>query len=230
MGQILLLRHGQANLLGDDYDRLSERGCEQARIAGRHLAASGITPVLVVSGALKRQVDTARHAIAAAGWALEAEIDADFDEYHHVDLFTAAYPEMTDHGAIAARLAGEAEPRKAYQRLFETAFGAWLSGKTGAGGVSWSGFRERAQGALARVAARCGSGQTAVVVTSGGVIAAVVQGLLGLPDADVLKLHNPIYNASLTRLLNRGTEIGLSGFNDIAHLTVVDGGAMVTYR
>lgn len=228
MGQILLLRHGQASLLGDDYDRLSELGCEQARIAGRALA--GTTPMLVVSGALKRQVDTARHAVGAAEWPLEVEIDADFDEYHHEDLFSAAYPELCGHGAIARHLAGEAEPRKAYQKLFESAFAAWLSGRTGAGGVSWGGFRERALAGLARVAERCGSGQTALVVTSGGVIAAIAQHLLGLPDADVLKLHNPIYNASLTRLLNRGTEIGFSGFNDISHLTAIEGGRMVTYR
>lgn len=230
MGQIHLLRHGQADLLGQDYDRLSDLGREQARVSGQALAARGVQPALIVSGALRRQAETARHAAEAAGWTTERMVDPDFDEYLHADLFTTAFPDLVDHAAIAAHVSRLPEPRRAYQELFETAFTTWLGGATGITGRSWVEFRERGLAALARVAARCGRGESAVVVTSGGVIAAITQALLGLPDEHLLKLHNPLHNASITRLLTRGDTVSLSGFNDIGHLAAIDHGRLVTYR
>ena len=38
MGVLLLLRHGQGSMGTADYDRLSELGGEQARLAGARLA------------------------------------------------------------------------------------------------------------------------------------------------------------------------------------------------
>ena len=229
MGRIYLLRHGQANLLGEDYDRLSDLGRRQAERAGAALAAQGVHPAVFASGALTRQADTARHAAQAAGWRAALEIDADFDEYLHADLFGAAFPQFTDYAAISAHIAKQPHPRRAFQDLFEAAFAAWLAGARREGGLSWSGFRERALAALRRIAKRCGEGESAVVVTSGGVIAAIAQALVGLPDEQTLKLHNPLYNASITRLMTRGEAMALSGFNDIAHLAEADA-ALVTYR
>jgi broad specificity phosphatase PhoE len=229
MGKIFLLRHGQANLLGDDYDRLSDLGRRQAERAGAALAAQAVTPVAFVSGALARQADTARHAARAAGWPAALEIDADFDEYLQADMFGATFPQFVDHAAISAHIAKEPHPRRAFQDLFERAFAAWLAGAQREGGMSWRGFRERVVAAVRRVALRCREGESAVVVTSGGVIAAIAQALIGLPETETLKLHNPLYNASITRLMTRGEAIALSGFNDIAHLAEADA-ALVTYR
>jgi broad specificity phosphatase PhoE len=219
MGRIFLVRHGQADLLGADYDRLSDLGRRQAETVGAALSAQGVKPVLIASGALARQADTARFLAQAAAWAQPAEIDPDFDEYRHEDLFAAAFPEFADHAAVAAHVAKAAHPRAAFQQLFEQAFARWLGGAAREGGLSWAGFRERAMAATRRVASRCGRGESAVVVTSGGVIAAIAQALLGAPDAEVLKLHNPIYNASITRLMTRADTVALSGFNDVSHLS-----------
>ena len=218
MGRIFLVRHGQADLLGEDYDRLSDLGRRQAATLGAAWLARGVEPAAIMSGALARQADTARFLAQAAGWATPVEIDPDFDEYRHEDLFAAAFPEFADHAALAAHVAKAPHPRAAFQQLFEQAFARWLGGATAKGGLSWAGFRARALAATRRVAQRCGRGESAVVVTSGGVIAAIAQGLLGAPDAEVLKLHNPIYNGSITRLMTRGDTIALSGFNDVSHL------------
>lgn len=225
-----MLRHGQANLLGDDYDRLSDLGRRQAECAGAALCAQGVAPSLVVSGALNRQVDTARHAAQKAGWRTEVEIDSDFDEYLHADLFAGTFPQFVDHAAVSAHLLKHPQPRREYQALFERAFAGWLAGATRDGGLSWPAFRARVLAAATRVAARCARGESAVVVTSGGVIAAIVQALLGLPEDMTLKLHNPLYNASVTRLMTRGEAIALSGFNDISHLAEQGEDAFVTYR
>lgn len=230
MGRIYLVRHGQADLLGDDYDTLSERGHVQAKLTGAALAAIGVDPVMLVSGALRRQSRTALAAAEGGGWAVTPDIDPDFDEYTHADLFTPAFPHLVDHAAIAGQVARAPEPRRAYQQLFEEAFCAWIAGRPGGSGLGWAAFRERAVAALLRVAERCGRGETAVIVTSGGVITAICQTLLHVPDAKVLSLHNPIHNASITRLLTRNGEVALGGFNDISHLAGVEKGALLTWR
>ncbi|HEY2444592.1 MAG TPA: histidine phosphatase family protein [Rhizomicrobium sp.] len=230
MGRIYLLRHGQAHLFSDDYDRLSDLGRHQAERAGAALAAQGVTPVLVLSGALRRQIDTARHASHAANWRAKPKIDPEFDEYRHEDLFAPTYPHLAAQAAISAYVSAQPHPRRAYQDLFERAFTGWLAGATREGGLSWSDFRARVVKALQRTASQCGAGESAVIFTSGGVIAAIAQALIGLPDSQTLKLHNPLYNASITRLMTRGDAIALSGFNDISHLTNSGDDALVTYR
>lgn len=230
MGQILLLRHGQASLLSDDYDQLSPLGVQQARRAGEALAQTGAPARLVVSGTLNRQADTARHMMAAAGWQSAYRQDPRFDEYDHADLFGGIYPDLDTHAKTAAYVAAQDNPRAAFQSLFEQAFAAWMEGRTGASGLTWPAFRARAVAALGDVAESLGSGERAVIATSGGVIAALVQELIGLPDAQVLNLHNPVQNASLTRILTKGRAMSLGGFNDVSHLAPPFATGLVTYR
>ena len=57
MGQLLLVRHGQASWDGADYDVLSEVGHRQGELLGAALAARGIRPELVVTGGMRRHRD-----------------------------------------------------------------------------------------------------------------------------------------------------------------------------
>ena len=233
MGRIHLVRHGQASLLEDDYDRLSSLGITQSRATGRWLGPRIPPPVAVISGSLRRQVQTVEGLLEGAGWpATLAGIDPRFDEYSHHDLFARAYPELADAAAMAAHLRAHPEPRREFHRLFEAAFRGWLRGDTpGANGTSWSSFREGCVAALMDVAVRCGPGRHAVVATSGGPIAAICQALLGLPDGRVLEVHNPLHNASITQVLARPGQAGLAIFNSVAHLQLdTDGPELVTYR
>jgi broad specificity phosphatase PhoE len=233
MGRILLLRHGQASLLEDDYDRLSPLGRAQGEVVGRWLAARQAPPQAVVSGTLRRQVDTAAACIAAAGWdSVPTSIDESFDEYSHHDLFAQAFPDLADPSVLGAHLRASAQPRHEFQRLFAQALSGWLRGETqGRAGLTWAAFRERRMAAVQRVAAACESGRYVIVVTSGGPIAAICQAALDVPDERVPALFTPLFNASITQLLTRGTDIGLSIFNSVAHLeadAALEG--LVTYR
>jgi len=233
MGRILLVRHGQASLLDEDYDRLSPLGRVQAEVVGSWLGGRGQPPRRVVSGTLRRQADTAAACVAAAGWrGVELSVDDGFDEYSHHDLFARAYPELAEPAALAAHLRASAEPRREFQALFERAFGRWLSGDLEPeGGVTWAGFRQRCIAALGRVTAGLASGQRVVIVTSGGPIAAICQTVLGLADGRVAALHMPLYNASISQLLSRGADLALSTYNNVAHLEAHPrGDELVTYR
>jgi broad specificity phosphatase PhoE len=233
MGRVYLVRHGQASLLEDDYDRLSPLGETQARHAGAWLGARIAPPQTIVSGKLKRQVQSAAACIEGAGWSsLVPSVDEGFDEHNHDDLITRTFPRFADRAALAAWLRASDHPRREYHALFERAFDGWLRGEARSeGGLTWVEFRQRCMASLQRVADRCRSGQSAIVVTSGGPIAAICQALIGLPDQCVASLHMPLFNASITQLLTRPGQISLSTFNSVAHLELEpDGPSLVTYR
>ena len=61
MGEIILVRHGQANSAADneaDYDRLSDLGRQQARWLGAWMAEHDWNFDHILSGTLNRQRDT----------------------------------------------------------------------------------------------------------------------------------------------------------------------------
>ncbi|MBB1008659.1 histidine phosphatase family protein, partial [Dietzia sp. SLG510A3-3B2-2] len=53
MGSIHLVRHGQASFGSGDYDRLSETGHLQARLAGEDMAGRGLRPDVIIHGGLR---------------------------------------------------------------------------------------------------------------------------------------------------------------------------------
>jgi broad specificity phosphatase PhoE len=233
MGRIYIVRHGQASLLEDDYDRLSPLGETQARRVGEWLGPRVPPPRVVASGPLRRQLHTARTCIASAGWApREPEMDEGFDECNPQVLIAQIRPDLADPAKLGAFLRASQHPRREFHALFERAFASWLTGRTrGQGGLDWTQFKTRATASLRRVAAALGSGECAVIVTSGGPIAAICQSLLGVPDERVVDLHHPLRNAAITELLTRRDEIGLSAFNSVAHLELSpDDKSLVTYR
>ena len=58
MGQLYLVRHGQASLGADDYDQLSALGAKQSQRLGEHWRAQGLQFDAVITGTLKRHAQT----------------------------------------------------------------------------------------------------------------------------------------------------------------------------
>jgi broad specificity phosphatase PhoE len=231
MARIHLIRHAQASLMSDDYDQLSPLGITQSRALGAWFAARGEAVSVAVAGTLKRQSHTASECLAQLAAPPALQTDAGFDEYGHDELFGAAQPGMQSHADAMTRARASDNPRRAYQALISAAFVQWVSGADDSRRRrSWATFRREAVTALERVAGQCGRGQDALIVSSGGVIAAICQHLLGLPDDRVAALHWVVYNASVTRLLCNAEQITLSGFNSVAHLEAAPGDGLVTYR
>ena len=59
MSELLLVRHGQARLFTEDYDRLSDLGIQQAAALGQFWIAQGVRPDSVWTGTMIRQIRTA---------------------------------------------------------------------------------------------------------------------------------------------------------------------------
>ena len=67
MSVIYIARHGQASFGEDNYDRLSERGVEQARILAGYFIDLGLSFDAVCSGGIMRQRQTAQEILDAYG-------------------------------------------------------------------------------------------------------------------------------------------------------------------
>jgi len=86
MARLVLIRHGQASYGQVDYDRLSPKGEQQARVLGAHLATLKLDALYV--GPLRRQQQTA--ALAAEGAAAAAQSAAVAREF--VRFFASTGP------------------------------------------------------------------------------------------------------------------------------------------
>jgi broad specificity phosphatase PhoE len=221
---VLLVRHGQASFGASDYDVLSATGERQAEIVAATLARRGYVPSRILTGSLRRQTDTAA---ALGGPAPEA--DPRWDEYDPNDVLThhSASPVRIDGSAGEA---GEPLTSKRFQAILEPALAAWIEmAEESPARQSWPEFSGAGTAALTELATELGRGETAVVVTSGGTIAALAGGLLGAPALVFSALNRVMVNASITKLVIGATGTNVVSFNDHAHLEEVDR-ALVTYR
>lgn len=226
VGAIYLLRHGKAAFGADDYDRLEPLGVEQAEHLGRALAAEGLRQPLVISGGMRRHQETLR---AALGGGTAFEIDPRWDEFDHRQIIETAFPDCTDMTRLRSAVSSAPDPRAAFQQLFETAISRWTGGTHDADyAETWPAFRCRVGEALAAVARAVHRGRDAVVSTSGGPIAAAVQHVLGIADAQAVPLNWVIVNAGYTKLI-AGRQLCLASFNVHAHLQL-PARSLVTYR
>ena len=215
MGVLVLVRHGQASFGADDYDVLSDTGWDQGRRLGTWLSDRGVKPTAVLRGGMRRHRETAE----AAGWA-EAEVDPGWDEFDHLSV-VAAYPGVPE-GPL---------DRREFQRVFELATAQWTSGE-GEYAEPWTAFRARVTTAMDAACARAAAGETAVVVTSGGPIAAACAALVD-PDADDAtfariwsRLNTVLVNSSFSRVVVGSTGARLLTYNEHPHLE----GDQLTYR
>jgi broad specificity phosphatase PhoE len=211
---IYLLRHGQASFGTDDYDVLSDLGRHQALVAGGELARRRLRSPLVVSGTLRRQLDTAQLAASQFG----AEPYASDPRWNEFDA----------HALVDARLgapgASSGMTSAAFQEVLDEASREWMA----TAGEGWHAFADGAFDALRELAAAVPRGSDGVVATSAGVIAAVVTRLLDAPAPVAIDLNRVMVNASLTVVAASARRLSLLTFNDHAHL--LDEPSLVTFR
>lgn len=213
MGQVLLVRHGQASFGSDDYDVLSDLGERQAAVLGESLAARGVAPTAVLHGQMVRQRRTAEIVAEAAGWELPLTRDRDWDEMDHLEVLSR-HPAPSD----------DPSPRE-FQAWFEAATDRWIAGEVDDYAESFEAFTRRVEGALERAADRDG---TVVVVTSGGPVSWVVTRTLGAGTDTYRRLAPVVVNTGVTKLVSGRRGLTLVSFNDHAHLEAEP--ALLTYR
>ena len=238
MASLFLIRHGQTSF-PSDRDRLSIVGEHQARLAAGYLQS--VAPRLdhLLSGSLARQKETA--SVISAGFAktpymprltVDARLnEADFDAQIKYILPTLDGPQTGQ----PQHQADTTSPSQSYQRLLKRTFLHWQLLQQLPGDLeTWHQFSARVQSVLEELRETARPGATTIVVTSGGVIATVVQQVLRLPDTSAYALMEVLMNCSVTHLLHDRERFSLASFNDCSYLaTHAIGGSkkgLLTFR
>jgi len=228
MGQLILVRHGQASFGATDYDVLSETGWEQGRALGRWLVEAGITPTAVIHGSMRRHRETAEGMLETAKWTdFVTAGDPGWDEFDHVGL-VSGHPDLAegaDHTTV---------DRRRFQEIFEEVTARWTAGEQAGALESYADFLLRVRTSLERAMKVCGTGETVLVVTSGGPIAAVAASLVDPTCVDDqgatarlwARFNTVAVNAAYTRLVVGSTGARMLTFNEHPHLS----GDLITYR
>lgn len=213
MGAVHLVRHGQASFGSGDYDRLSETGHLQARLAGEDMAARGLRPDVLIHGGLRRQRETAEGILAGlrgrADWECPIELDERWEEYDADSVLEAArLAGLSDDHATLDTAGSSDEAKQAFQLQLDAALLHWT------GLEDFARYRAATTAAMADAGARSGSGRTTVVVSSAGTISLAVAGLLADPDGVVglwSRLQRVTVNTGMARVV-----VGRGGMTCIA--------------
>lgn len=208
MGELVLIRHGQANSAAQDeagYDRLSDLGRQQARWLGDWLRSHDRPFDRVLTGSLRRHRDT----LAEMGdMGAEPEID---DRLNELDYFNLAQAH--------ARATGKPAPTPdTFVSHITDIMQAWHRAEI-QGNESYAAFESRVAEMLT-LAAR--PGRRVLCITSGGVIGMMARHLLDLDPARMAHLLVPIRNASIHRVMVLKEAQILAGFNATPHLDSPD--------
>ncbi|GHF58609.1 histidine phosphatase family protein [Seohaeicola zhoushanensis] len=215
MAELLVVRHGQASFGADNYDRLSEVGHEQSRLAGEALREAGWVPDRLVTGTLERQKETLR----SMGFDAEPEQHPGFNEYDFHDLLHVRFA-----GQVPEAVKGE---RKTHFRTLRETILDWQKGGCAGAKESWSEFEARVAAALAF--ATDTSARRVLVISSGGVIGQLVAQALAAPKPMMMELNLQVKNSSMTRFVFSGPRFFLNEFNATPHLAPKDRAGLLTY-
>ncbi len=207
MGEITLVRHGQANSAATneiDYDKLSDLGHQQAKWLGEWIHEHDGPFDEVFSGSLRRQKETA----ADMGFE-NVTVDERLNEIAYYDLTD----EMAAHNPEIARSSPED-----FVTHFPATLSAWRDGHI-KGTETYQAFTDRVQDMMDLAAQ---PGRRILCVTSGGIIAQSVSRILGLDIPQMARIALPILNTSVHRI--HVTDHGplVSAFNGSPHLDHAD--------
>ncbi len=212
MGEIVLVRHGQANSHArteEDYDRLSPLGHDQAAWLGRWLRDNDRPFDRILSGTLRRHRET------AAAMDIEAEADKRLNE---MDYFNLGRALEEVHGVPVPGAHGFADHAPQVMR-------AWHAAEI-QGAESFAAFEARVVSVLQDAAE---PGRRVLCVTSGGVIGMALRHVLGLDPDRLAQVLLPILNTSLHRFHIRRAGTILAQFNAAPHLDAPDRATSRTY-
>ncbi len=239
MSQLILVRHGQAAFLSDNYDQLSPLGEEQARLLGDFWTQRNISFNAFFTGPRERQIKTGEIVVdryrKAGLTAPELVLLEEFDEYDADGIMKHLLPQLMEQDdryrqlqlAFAAS-ESSADKHKNFQKLFEAITAKWVRGEVLSPEVeSFADFHARVRRGLGRATAGEGSGRRVAVFSSGGAISVSVQLAVKSPEHAVIEFNWRIRNCSLNGMVFSNDRFSLDTFNTIPHL---DDPRLITYR
>jgi broad specificity phosphatase PhoE len=214
MGTLYLVRHGQASFGSDDYDRLSELGARQCERLGEYFRAKGLRFDGVITGTLKRHVQS--HEALARGLQVAPAALAlpNLNEYDAETVVRAVHPQPLQ------RPQSKDDVRQHF-RLLREGLMAWMEGRTQPERMpSFATFLAGVIDALDHVRTRHDG--NVLIVSSGGPISVAVAHVLGAPPSAVVELNLRMRNSAVTEFAFTPKRHALVTFNALPHLEGTD--------
>ena len=223
MGNLYLVRHGQASFGAADYDNLSDLGHKQSVKLGEHFRATGLTFDAVITGTLKRHVQTWQ---GIASGMQRDDTDAlawpGLNEYDPAAIIHAIHPEPLHKPTTPEQVKG-------HFRLLRDGLAAWMQGKTEPVGMpKYAEFLAGVTGALDHVRANH-FGQNVLIVSSGGPISTAVGHVLGTSPETTIELNLRIRNSALSEFAFTPKRHVMVSYNTVPHLDAKADSGWVTY-
>ena len=211
MGQLYLVRHGQASFGADDYDQLSALGQQQSIRLGDYWRERGVVFEAVITGSLKRHRQTWQGIQQGLqDTQLQALEWPGLNEYDSEAVIHCIHPEP---------LAKPTTPElyKHHFGLLRKGLQAWMLGQTQPAGMPV--FVDFVQGILDALAhVRQHHTGPVLVVSSGGPIATCVGSLLNAPAPSMIELNMRMRNTAVSECVYNPKRTTLVSFNTINHL------------
>jgi broad specificity phosphatase PhoE len=222
MGQIYLVRHGQASLGKDNYDQLSALGIRQSVRLGEYFKESALTFEAAYVGTLVRQQETLKGLIQGFGANdLATNNQPAFNEYDSAAVIKAVHEHEIPNPSTK-------DGYKEFFKLLRLGLLSWMQGKTEPVGMpSFKEFAGNLELALHHI--RIHHTGNVIVVSSGGPIATLISHLLGAGDIGRVEMNLRLRNTCVSELHYTPTRASVISFNLLSHLSLPTYADWITY-
>ena len=228
MGNLYLVRHGQASFGADDYDQLSELGVRQSVRLGQYLAGKGLQFEAAYTGSLKRHTQTLDGIRAGLRTRLESvasigttQVWPGLNEYDGEAVIQAIAPHPLQRPTTP-------ELYREHFRMLRDGLTQWMNGVISPRGMpSYDEFVLGVTSALDHI--RKQHTGNVLIVSSGGPISTAVGDLLGTSPETTIELNYRIRNSSLTEFVFTPKRHVLLTYNGLPHLDGAEYAPWITY-
>ncbi len=222
MGNLYLVRHGQASFGADDYDQLSALGHRQSVRLGEYFAQQGLRFDAVITGTLKRHQQTLAGILEGMQQTGEPLAWPGLNEYDSEAVIQVIHPQPLPKPDTP-------ELYRQHFRLLRDGLTQWMAGVVSPRGMpTYDDFVAGVTGALDHVRASH-AGQNVLLVSSGGPISTAVGRVLQTPPETTIELNLRIRNTSVTQFAFTPKRHMLVSYNGISHLEGAPWQDWVTY-
>ncbi|MEZ5002679.1 MAG: histidine phosphatase family protein [Chitinophagales bacterium] len=218
MSVIYLVRHGQASIGSSNYDNLSERGKEQAEILGRSFRKRVAAINEIQVGNLTRHSQTLEFFRSKYRTTANVSHHDCWNEYDHVEIIQRFKPSYKRRWYMIADMTRKLNPKRDFMLMFEQAMQRWMSGEYDDDYTeTWRDFQNKCNDGLNQLIEKVGEDGTAIVFTSGGIISAITQRQLNLPDEYFMQFNKRFVNCGVTKIISTKNGSFVSTINDYSH-------------
>ena len=221
MGNLYLVRHGQASFGAADYDQLSELGQRQSVRLGEYFANKGLMFDAVLTGTLRRHAQTWAGIAQGAGINAQPLVWPGLNEYDSDAVIATIHPHKLEKP-------DSPEMYRHHFRLLRDGLTQWMNGVVSPRGMpTYPDFLAGVTSALDHV--RKQHTGNVLIVSSGGPISTAVGHILGTTPETTIELNLRIRNSSVTELAFTPKRHMLVAYNTLPHLDHADYADWVTY-